>query len=668
MEVVRQSNSQTVRIEPELELRSGGEARIYAIADQPDLVAKIYHEYRPEYGRKLEAMLANPPTDPTAAQGHHSIAWPIDLLRLDPGRPVIGYLMPRASNTRPVIDYYNPLTRRQYSPLFNYLYLYRTARNMSAVMHALHARDYVIGDVNESNILVTDTAMITLVDTDSFQVPDPANNTVFHCPVAKAEFTPAELQGKLLTYLERAPQHDRFGLAILVFQLLMEGTHPYSGAYIGEGDPPPYEVRIGAGHFPYGTRDVPYRPLPMAPPIDILPGNIWRLFVQCFQDGSTDPDARPDAETWVVALREAEHNLTTCAGNEQHRYGKHLSECPWCRRTALLGGRDPFPARESVHKSTHLLPGVETQMPLPSAAPPLALSMLGSLAVTPRAPVIIVPNRQASPLVDDTSNPAPSSVPVPVPVPVAAVFRAPMQSAPPPMRVHVPTRSDDSRAGASPGARIVIGALIVAALVGVGAFAMKGRGSSNNGTPPQVAVQPTGANAVTTAPLPTEASPETLKQFNAAVVKGDESTVTSMLAAYPGIANQRKDTGDTPLHFAADYNRAAIAQRLVDAGADVNAVDNDGYSPLRIVSEKGFPDVASVLLQKGADVNAVDKKGWTALHLAAQNGNTSVAKLLLDNAADYTIKEHLGLTPLAVAKREGKASIIDLLRASGATQ
>jgi ankyrin repeat protein len=197
---------------------------------------------------------------------------------------------------------------------------------------------------------------------------------------------------------------------------------------------------------------------------------------------------------------------------------------------------------------------------------------------------------------------------------------------------------------------------------------MKGRGSSNNGTPPQVAVQPTGANAVTTAPLPTEASPETLKQFNAAVVKGDESTVTSMLAAYPGIANQRKDTGDTPLHFAADYNRAAIAQRLVDAGADVNAVDNDGYSPLRIVSEKGFPDVASVLLQKGADVNAVDKKGWTALHLAAQNGNTSVAKLLLDNAADYTIKEHLGLTPLAVAKREGKASIIDLLRASGATQ
>ena len=36
-----------------------------------------------------------------------------------------------------------------------------------------HVRGYVVGDVNESNILVTPTALVTLgMDTDSFQVPD----------------------------------------------------------------------------------------------------------------------------------------------------------------------------------------------------------------------------------------------------------------------------------------------------------------------------------------------------------------------------------------------------------------------------------------------------------------------------------------------------------------
>src|SRR5436305_1951244 len=99
-------------------------------------------------------------------------------------------------------------------------------------MDALHSRDYVVGDVNESNILVADTALITVVDTDSFQVRDPDGKTVFHCPVAKPEFTPPELQGRQLHDVDRVPAHDRFGLAVLIFQLLMEGTHPFAGIYI----------------------------------------------------------------------------------------------------------------------------------------------------------------------------------------------------------------------------------------------------------------------------------------------------------------------------------------------------------------------------------------------------------------------------------------------------
>src|SRR5579859_4362918 len=241
----REAKGATVEIDPRLEIGAGGEARIYALPDAEDLVAKIYHRPTEARARKLIAMLADPPVDPTAGQGHASIAWPIDLLREGekPAR-IVGYLMPRAESSRTILDYYNPAARRVACPLFNYQYLLRTARNLAAVVAALHARDYVIGDVNEANILVTATALVTVVDTDSFQVRDSQHGAVYRCPVGRPEFTPAELQGRNLQDVDRAPEHDRFGLAVLLFLLLMEGTHPFAGLYTGEGDPPPYEARI----------------------------------------------------------------------------------------------------------------------------------------------------------------------------------------------------------------------------------------------------------------------------------------------------------------------------------------------------------------------------------------------------------------------------------------
>lgn len=297
-----------------------------------------------------------------------SIAWPVDLLRaVDGGCQCVGFLMPRIVGMGLIIDFYHPKTRRRQCPLFNYLYLHRTARNLAAAVRALHMRGYVISDVNESNIFVSDTALVTLVDTDSFQVRDPQNGTVYRCPVGRLEFTPPELQGHDFSQVDRTPEHDHFGLGVLLFQLLMEGTHPFAGIFTGPGEPPPYEERIGAGHFPYGAgRRVPYRPSPVAPPFELLHPTLQRLFVQCFVEGHSQPQARPDAQTWQTALREAEEALVTCPANDQHRYGNHLSSCPWCERARRLGGRDLFPSQQAVQQEQHLQPA-PMQTPLPSA-------------------------------------------------------------------------------------------------------------------------------------------------------------------------------------------------------------------------------------------------------------------------------------------------------------
>lgn len=231
----RQSNGQILNYGSQPVVGVGGEARILLLREEPGLVAKVYHNPTDRHERKLAAMIANPPVDPMAAKGHVSIAWPVDLLQTTHGAGrFVGFLMHRVAGLRPIIDYYNPRTRRQQCPLFDYRYLHRTVRNLAAAVGALHLRGYVIGDVNESNTLVTESALVTLVDTDSFQVRDPQTGLVYRCPVGTPQFTPPELQNKTFAHVDRMPEHDAFGLAVLIFQLLMEGA-PVRGPVHGVG-------------------------------------------------------------------------------------------------------------------------------------------------------------------------------------------------------------------------------------------------------------------------------------------------------------------------------------------------------------------------------------------------------------------------------------------------
>jgi len=357
MELKRQSNGQRLVFASASTLAVGGEARIYRLSNDNSLVAKVYHRPSDERARKLEAMIANPPDNPSSGAGHVPVAWPVDLLLTADGtRRIAGFLMPYVADMRLIIDFYLPKSRHQYCPLFNHFYLHRTARNLAGAVRALHARGYVIGDVNESNILVSENALVTLVDTDSFQVSDPRSGAVFRCLVGKPEFTPPEIQRKLsggmdFSRFDRAPEHDLFALAVILFQLLMEGTHPFAGAPKAQGDPPAYEARISAGHFPYARRATPYRPMRLAPPFEILHPALRDLFLRCFEDGHHRPSLRPNVSTWIETLSEAEAALAVCPVNDQHRYGSHLSICPWCQRRDLLGGHDPFPPKPAPRRT-----------------------------------------------------------------------------------------------------------------------------------------------------------------------------------------------------------------------------------------------------------------------------------------------------------------------------
>jgi DNA-binding helix-hairpin-helix protein with protein kinase domain len=238
MTTVRDPNTgQTYHLAGGAPLATGGEAVVYSVQGHPGLVAKIYTEARPEREGKLAFMLANPPRNPTAAQNHAAYAWPTALLSSTTSKGIVGFLMPKVTGMKEVFNFYNPGTRKRTSVHFDYRYLVQTARNISGVMAELHSRGYLIADVSQKNILVSDAALVTVLDTDSFEFRDPKTNVLHLCNVRTPGFIAPE--GYSASPNDpRAIEEDRFALAVMVFHLLMEGVHPFACRYLGEGEAP----------------------------------------------------------------------------------------------------------------------------------------------------------------------------------------------------------------------------------------------------------------------------------------------------------------------------------------------------------------------------------------------------------------------------------------------
>jgi serine/threonine protein kinase len=318
----------------------GGEAVVYRINDRPTWLAKIYEPApRPNYADKLAWMVEHPPSNPTHSINHSSLAWPVELL-YGPGNQLAGYLMPYIQQAVPVLVVFNPRRRTETLAQFDRRYLHRAARNLASAVGTLHASGYVVGDLNESNVLVTTTALVTLIDTDSFQVQKPNGSQVvtYACPVGKQEYTPPELQGKALASTVRSYEQDAFSLGVLIFQLLMEGNHPFRAQWLGKGDPPPIEERIALGGFPYTSAPgVPVQPPKYAPDLDLLHPEISELIRRCFIDGHLDPRLRPEASAWERAIAKAEKSLVQCPN--QHYFSDHLRSCPVCHAPRAPAGR-----------------------------------------------------------------------------------------------------------------------------------------------------------------------------------------------------------------------------------------------------------------------------------------------------------------------------------------
>ncbi len=350
------------------ELGKGGEGAVYEVVGSPDLVAKLYIDGRAEDRRaKIEAMVAAG----LHRQAPH-ISFPIDML-LDERGIFVGFTMRRVGSARPIHQLWNAQDRQKYFPEASISFMVRVAANAARTVAELHHTGCVIGDINESGFLVTDQATVVLIDSDSIQFA--ARGKVFPCVVGTPEYLPPEHQGINQRKLgPRDPNHDNFGLAVLIFRLLMIGTHPFGGVWKGSGDPTRPE-RIKDFRYAYGADSARMKvaPQPTAPPVAWLPDDIRRAFDHTF--GASGVRQRPTASDWIDMLDRLEADLVQCQRSRFHHHLRGSRSCPWCeterkRKQELFGPPKPSFQQKPFSQSSN--PNSTTSSnhaPPPKAAP-----------------------------------------------------------------------------------------------------------------------------------------------------------------------------------------------------------------------------------------------------------------------------------------------------------
>jgi DNA-binding helix-hairpin-helix protein with protein kinase domain len=294
-------------------LGQGGQGTVYALGSE---AVKIYNATpSADQTQKIRALL----TVRTATLDAIS-AWPNRLVYA--GKVPIGYVMPKIADQHPVGRVSLPASRKVEFPEKPWGWLVHIARNLAAAVDQIHSAGVIVGDLNDANISVADTGVVRVLDVDSFQIS--LNGRSWNTGVGVPMYLPPELQGRDLTTIPRTKHHDTFGLAVIIFQLLMMGRHPWGGDYKSDKA---IDELIATEPYAYGpaARARGLTPPASAPKMEWLHSDVAASFERAFS-----LTARPSAGEWAIALDAFRNTLTRCTVARTHQFIPAAGNCPWC--------------------------------------------------------------------------------------------------------------------------------------------------------------------------------------------------------------------------------------------------------------------------------------------------------------------------------------------------
>jgi DNA-binding helix-hairpin-helix protein with protein kinase domain len=210
----------------------------------------------------------------------------------------------------------NPALRRTSLSTWNRLSVAKAVREICVHMNFLHNNGIIIGDISPRNILVNQSGQIFFIDCDSFQID--SEKSFYPCEVGTPDTLAPEISksGKNLSEFKRTELQERFSIAVLIFQMFMDGRNPFD--HVNGGSP---SENIISGKFPYGSRykldangnpteNRTSRPFAKIPRGDwykrwkSFPFKVKSGFIKTFVQGHQDPKNRTSASDWIALMDE----------------------------------------------------------------------------------------------------------------------------------------------------------------------------------------------------------------------------------------------------------------------------------------------------------------------------------------------------------------------------
>jgi serine/threonine protein kinase len=280
------------------ELARGAAGAIYKDLDRPGQVVKLYHSTQPlaEECDKIATMITAPPRlEPirTHRLTCVQIAWPTGTV-LDQRDEFRGFVMPEidfaASRT---LDSLLQKRARQAGHLpEHYGFRVHVANNLCSVLTELHKLGHFIIDLKPANLrFYPQTGYLAVLDCDGFSISGRFPATMFSdgyiAPEAKGK--PPQALGE---------QQDLFALAVILFQLLNNGLHPFQGIPAsGAAVPDTLQPRIHLQLYCYGAVPHPAQ-IPARGSIhEYFEDTTRRLFDRAFLGKD-----RPKSAEWLAHL------------------------------------------------------------------------------------------------------------------------------------------------------------------------------------------------------------------------------------------------------------------------------------------------------------------------------------------------------------------------------
>lgn len=286
-------------------LGEGREGAVYRVQGEPSTVVKIFNKrYRDEKAEKVRAMISNPPADPTAKKkGLHSIIWPESVVTSAATDTFLGYSMP-AIDTESMTHVFQYAVQNLSWDSSTPAERLGTALNLAIMVHTIHEQGHAIGDFNHKNILIKD-GYVVLIDCDGFHIS--GDEYIYDAETFLPRYSPPEKRGETLA---SARKGDRFCLSVHIFQLLMNGEHPYraQGPEAATGN---FRDMIRKNIFPYESSDNRIKPPDSVPDYERLPPKVRRRFTQSFVAGKESEVQRPTAKDWINTLQEAKDTASS---------------------------------------------------------------------------------------------------------------------------------------------------------------------------------------------------------------------------------------------------------------------------------------------------------------------------------------------------------------------